>query len=284
MRNLTREHPTRGPRPFFKKGLSPTAVHVTHPLKKGAPKSDPNHNNCHNNHNCKHNNPMEESAFEALGTSLAAQNEWISSGILVQAHESIDPSSEASEVDIASTMGFPQVKRGTLFDLSNEASDFSNFVFGFAFRILSSNLSFEFEFRIVFCHSNFSPFPFLVFLPSPFFLLQDVWWFPATYNSKNPAGRSQLQQHLARSCHAAGFTLVMRHCQTVGKGVHKGCRMSLRCSRGRLARLVSFPLRFRIPQAMFRVSNSNCEFELRIFSFLTIFLTFHVSSCSPVNY
>jgi hypothetical protein len=78
---------------------------------------------------------MEESAFEALGTSLASQNEWISGGILVQAHESIDRGSEASEVNIVRTMGFPQARRGTAFDLSNEASDFSNLVFGFTFRI-----------------------------------------------------------------------------------------------------------------------------------------------------
>jgi hypothetical protein len=87
---------------------------------------------------------MEESAFEALGTSLASQNEWISSGILVQAHESIDPGSEASGVDVVSTMGFPQVRRGMAFDLSDlskEASDFSNLVF-------ASDSNFGFEFRI----------------------------------------------------------------------------------------------------------------------------------------
>ena len=49
---------------------------------------------------------MEESTLEALGESLASNNEWISSGIMVQAHESIDPSSVATEVDIASTIGW----------------------------------------------------------------------------------------------------------------------------------------------------------------------------------
>ena len=52
---------------------------------------------------------MEESTFEALGESLAGKNEWVSSGILVQVHESLDVISEATEVDLASTIGFDQV-------------------------------------------------------------------------------------------------------------------------------------------------------------------------------
>ena len=46
---------------------------------------------------------MEDSTLEALGKSLASNNEWVSSGtILVQVHETIDPISEATEVDLAS--------------------------------------------------------------------------------------------------------------------------------------------------------------------------------------
>jgi hypothetical protein len=71
---------------------------------------------------------MDESTLEALGQSLAGDNEWVSSGILVQAHESIDPGSEAIEVDIASTLGFAQAQN---------RSSVSNF------RIWSSNISFE---------------------------------------------------------------------------------------------------------------------------------------------
>jgi hypothetical protein len=52
---------------------------------------------------------MEESTLDALGASLADNNEWVSNGILVQVHELIDPCSEATEVDIASTIGFGQV-------------------------------------------------------------------------------------------------------------------------------------------------------------------------------
>jgi hypothetical protein len=49
---------------------------------------------------------MEESTLDALGASLAGNNEWVSNaGILVQVHELIDP----TEVDIASTIGFGQV-------------------------------------------------------------------------------------------------------------------------------------------------------------------------------
>ena len=46
---------------------------------------------------------MEDSTLEALGKSLASNNEWVSSGtILVQVHETIDPISEATaEVDLA---------------------------------------------------------------------------------------------------------------------------------------------------------------------------------------
>jgi hypothetical protein len=57
---------------------------------------------------------MEESILEALGESLASYNEWVSSGILVQVHESIDPISEAIEVDLASTLGF-SIAGGTCF-------------------------------------------------------------------------------------------------------------------------------------------------------------------------
>jgi len=56
---------------------------------------------------------MEKSTLEALGESLASYNEWVSSGILLQVHESIDPISEAIEVDLASTLGFPNA-RGSL--------------------------------------------------------------------------------------------------------------------------------------------------------------------------
>jgi hypothetical protein len=52
---------------------------------------------------------MEESTLDALGASLAGNNEGVSNGILVQVHELIDPCSEATEVDIASTIGFGQV-------------------------------------------------------------------------------------------------------------------------------------------------------------------------------
>ena len=63
---------------------------------------------------------MEDSTLEALGKSLASNNEWVSSGtILVQVHETIDPISEATEVDLASKI-----------------------------RISSSNFEFEFRIRI----------------------------------------------------------------------------------------------------------------------------------------
>jgi hypothetical protein len=53
---------------------------------------------------------MEESTLEALGESLAGNNDWVvSNGILVQVNELIDPCSEATEVDIASTIGLLQV-------------------------------------------------------------------------------------------------------------------------------------------------------------------------------
>jgi hypothetical protein len=73
---------------------------------------------------------MDVSTFDALGASLAGTTEWVSSGILVQVHESIDPSSEAIEVDIASTLGlhFPRGKRPSL---NNTVSNFSNLVFEF---------------------------------------------------------------------------------------------------------------------------------------------------------
>jgi hypothetical protein len=67
---------------------------------------------------------MEESTLQALGKSLAGNNEWVSSGIMVQVHESIDPSSEATEVDIASTIGFAQGRSRLQFDISSSVSNF----------------------------------------------------------------------------------------------------------------------------------------------------------------
>ena len=53
---------------------------------------------------------MEDSTLEALGESLASNNEWVSSGtILVQVHETIDPISEATEVDLASKIRISSV-------------------------------------------------------------------------------------------------------------------------------------------------------------------------------
>jgi hypothetical protein len=66
---------------------------------------------------------MEESTIKALGESLAANNEWVSSGILVLVHESIDPSSEATEVYIASTIGLPRLNNGLAFDISSEVTN-----------------------------------------------------------------------------------------------------------------------------------------------------------------
>ena len=83
---------------------------------------------------------MEASTLEALGESLASYNEWVASGILVQVHESIDPISEAIEVDLASTLGFPiQGGYGFPFDQSCVSKSFSNFVFEPYFRICFSN-------------------------------------------------------------------------------------------------------------------------------------------------
>jgi hypothetical protein len=84
--------------------------------------------------------PMEESTLDALGESLAGNNEWISRGIQVQAHESIDPNSEATEVDLASTIGFPRERSSsaTTNGVIVGVSLFSNFVFAFCFRILFS--------------------------------------------------------------------------------------------------------------------------------------------------
>jgi hypothetical protein len=76
---------------------------------------------------------MEESTLEALGKSLAGTNEWVSTGILVEVHDSIDSSSEATEVDIASTMGFAQVGGRIAFDETGVSN----------FRILCSNHIFE---------------------------------------------------------------------------------------------------------------------------------------------
>jgi hypothetical protein len=64
---------------------------------------------------------MDECTFKALGASLAGTNEWVSSGVLVQVHESIDPSSEAIEVDIASTLGLRvEMGKGKAVNLSSE--------------------------------------------------------------------------------------------------------------------------------------------------------------------
>jgi CHASE3 domain sensor protein len=71
--------------------------------------------------------PMEESIFEALAQSLAAKNKWVATDIMVQVHESIDPGSEAIEVDIASTIGLFHGKVDFSSDVSN------------SFRILFSN-------------------------------------------------------------------------------------------------------------------------------------------------
>jgi hypothetical protein len=61
--------------------------------------------------------PMEESTIMgALGASLAGNKEWVSNGILVQVHELIDPCSEATEVDIASTIGLLQLGSRISFD------------------------------------------------------------------------------------------------------------------------------------------------------------------------
>jgi hypothetical protein len=81
---------------------------------------------------------MDESTLEALGESLAGNNEWVSTGILVQVHEFIDPCSEATEIDIASTMGLLEAKGGRF---SFDKTGVSNI------RILFSNLIFEFDFR-----------------------------------------------------------------------------------------------------------------------------------------
>ena len=89
---------------------------------------------------------MEESALEALGKSLAGNNEWVSTGILVEVHDSIDSSSEATEVDIASTMGFAQAGGRIAFD----ETGVSNFrlIIESCVRTIFSNLVFELYFRI----------------------------------------------------------------------------------------------------------------------------------------
>jgi hypothetical protein len=77
---------------------------------------------------------MDESTLESLGESLAGNNEWVSSGILVQVHESIDPISQATQVDLASTLGFAHVGRCCFpFDLTCVSYLFSHF------RIIFSN-------------------------------------------------------------------------------------------------------------------------------------------------
>jgi hypothetical protein len=93
---------------------------------------------------------MEESTLDALGESLAGNNEWISRGIQVQAHESIDPNSEATEVDLASTIGFPRERSGST------TTTTTGVIVGVSiFRIiLFSNLVFEFD--ILNRVSNFS--------------------------------------------------------------------------------------------------------------------------------
>jgi hypothetical protein len=93
---------------------------------------------------------MEESiTLDALGESLAGNNEWISRGIQVQAHESIDPNSEATEVDLASTIGFPRERSGSA------TTTTTGVIVGVSiFRILFSNLVFEFD--ILNRVSNFS--------------------------------------------------------------------------------------------------------------------------------
>jgi hypothetical protein len=73
---------------------------------------------------------MDESTFEALGESIASKNEWVSSGAMVHVHESIDPSSEVTEVDIAGTLG-SSVTNGRALDLSYEVCNFSNLFFEF---------------------------------------------------------------------------------------------------------------------------------------------------------
>jgi hypothetical protein len=89
---------------------------------------------------------MEESIFESLGQSLAGKNEWVSTGILVLAHESLHSSPEASEVDLASTLGFPPTGKPISYDISSEVSNFSN-IFEIKFRISHTNI-FEIKFRI----------------------------------------------------------------------------------------------------------------------------------------
>ena len=67
---------------------------------------------------------MEESSstLEALGESLASNNEWVSSGIQVQVHESIDSISQATtEVDVASTLGF-SIAGGQRFPFDDDVS------------------------------------------------------------------------------------------------------------------------------------------------------------------
>jgi hypothetical protein len=81
--------------------------------------------------------PMEESTLEALGESLAGNNEWVFNGILVQVRELIDPCSEDTEVDIASTIGLTQVGSRVSFAKTGVSN----------FRIWLSNLIFEFDFR-----------------------------------------------------------------------------------------------------------------------------------------
>ncbi len=81
---------------------------------------------------------MEESTLEALGESLAGNNEWVvSNDILVQVNELIDPCSEATEVDIASTIGLLQLGSRISFDKTGVSN----------FWILFSNPIFEFDVR-----------------------------------------------------------------------------------------------------------------------------------------
>jgi hypothetical protein len=190
---------------------------------------------------------MEESTLEALGESVTGNNEWVSTGILVQVHESIDTSSEATEVDIASTIGF--TRRGN-YCLPFDKAGVSNF----RIRIRFSN----FYFKV----SNFLH----------IFFTQEVYWFPATYNSNDESVRSQLQRYLTRSCQAPGFTLVVNTLQSVGKN-GAGVRMSMMCDRGRVTRLVSKHV-------------SNFEFECLYLNLSNIsrFRIDYVSFYYPVNY
>ena len=94
---------------------------------------------------------MEESTFEALGESLAGNDEWTSTGMLVQVHELIDPCSEAAELDVASILG-DQAHHSAL-DLSSEVIHmfriyFACLFFEFTFRTYFSHLIFAFKFRI----------------------------------------------------------------------------------------------------------------------------------------